>query len=203
MRRFWRQGLLVASIIAYTAICIAIVAFANPPGPSPASPAAPALVELPATSFSHRSSGEFTRDGRPVTAPLVTATIPLTLAIMRYQVTAAEYQRCVEANACPMSSREPARADRPVVKVSWRDAQAYAAWLSHETGQRFRLPTDEEWVYAAASRFKDDAIPETNDPGQRLDGATISEAARLRGDSALNHRHAPDKLALIGTRSHG
>jgi formylglycine-generating enzyme required for sulfatase activity len=84
---------------------------------------------------------------------------------MRHQVTAAEYGRCVEAGVCPMIDRGPAAADRPVVKVSWRDAQAYAAWLSRETGEHYRLPTDEEWAHAAASRFKDDALPETNDPG--------------------------------------
>jgi formylglycine-generating enzyme required for sulfatase activity len=164
---FWRQGLLVASIAAYAVACIVIVAFANAPMPSPSVLAISDLVELRAASFSHRSSGEFTRDGRPVTAPLVTVTIPHTLAIMRNQVTAAEYRRCVDAGACPMPDSNEAAADRPVVKVSWRDAQAYAAWLSRETGGHYRLPTDEEWAYAAASRFKDDALPETNDPGQR------------------------------------
>jgi formylglycine-generating enzyme required for sulfatase activity len=168
MRSFWRQGLLVASIMAYAAACIVIVAFASEPVLSPAGPGNPDLVELRAASFSHRSSGDFTRDGRQVTAPLVTVTIPDTLAIMRHQVTAAEYRRCVEAGACPMLDRDPAAANRPVVKVSWQDAQAYAAWLSRETGEHFRLPTDEEWAYAAGSRFKDDAIPETNDPGQRV-----------------------------------
>ena len=94
-------------------------------------------------------------------APIVTAIIQRTLAVMRHQVTAADYRRCVEAEACPMVDRGATASDRPVVKVSWRDAQAYASWLSRETGVHFRLPTDEEWVYAAASRFKDDALPES------------------------------------------
>jgi formylglycine-generating enzyme required for sulfatase activity len=167
MRRFWRQWLLAGSISTYAGLCVVIVGFANAPiVPYHAGPAMPDLVDLPAASFSYRSSGEFTRDGRTVTAPLVMATIPQTLAFMRHQVSAAEYRRCVEAGACPRLNRDQAPADRPVVKVSWRDANAYAVWLSRETGEQFRLPTDEEWAYAAASRFKDDAIAETNDPGQ-------------------------------------
>jgi len=37
----------------------------------------------------------------------------------------------------------------PVVCVSARDAMAFAAWLSEQTGQALRLPTELEWEYAA------------------------------------------------------
>jgi formylglycine-generating enzyme required for sulfatase activity len=37
----------------------------------------------------------------------------------------------------------------PVFNVSIKDAMAYAAWLSAETQQHYRLPTEAEWEYAA------------------------------------------------------
>ncbi len=38
--------------------------------------------------------------------------------------------------------------DLPVVHVAFEDAQAYAAWLSAQTGQRYRLPSEAEFEYA-------------------------------------------------------
>ena len=71
---------------------------------------------------------------------------------MTHQVSVDEYARCVTDNACSPLVYEQSEAAVPVVMVSWNDARAYAAWLSKKLGQHYRLPTDEEWFYAAGSR---------------------------------------------------
>jgi len=40
------------------------------------------------------------------------------------------------------------RQHHPVVLVSWHDAVAYARWLSEQTGQRWSLPTEDQWEKA-------------------------------------------------------
>src|SRR5947207_660154 len=124
-----------------------------------AHPVDSVVTEIAVKPFQYRLAGDFSRDGKPAEAPLRDARLPASIKIMNRQVTAGEYARCAEDGGCPKIPHASAMADRPMVAVSWRDATAYAEWVTNKTGVRHRLPTDEEWVFAAADKARDEALP--------------------------------------------
>ena len=73
-------------------------------------------------------------------------------AVGVYAVTFAEWDACEGGGGC--GGHQPhdegwGRGRRPVINVSWEDAQAYVRWLSKETGAEYRLLSESEWEYAA------------------------------------------------------
>lgn len=79
-------------------------------------------------------------------------TIGHKFAFGRFSVTFDEWDACVADGGC--GGYSPAdqgwgRGKRPVVNVSWNQAQSYLAWLSHKTGKTYRLPSEAEREYAA------------------------------------------------------
>jgi formylglycine-generating enzyme required for sulfatase activity len=161
----------------------------------------PAVVELQPGTARYRVAGDFTRAGKPAEAPLVTSRIERPISIMKAQVTAAEYGRCVAERACKPAGSSEAASDRPVVQVSWHDANDYATWLSRRTGVTYRLPTDEEWAHAAGSRWRDDGIAvDASDPSRRW-------LERYERDTELRDRSGgptePQPLGTFGQNENG
>jgi len=106
----------------------------------------PQMVWIPGGSF---KMGDLKGNGQSDEKPVHSVTIKR-FAMGRYEVTFAEYDKFVTATGrVKPSDYGWGRSKRPVISVSWEDAIAYAEWLSEQTGQKYRLPTEAEWEYAA------------------------------------------------------
>lgn len=76
---------------------------------------------------------------------------PSSAVLDRTEVTVAAYRACVDAKVCPEPTGTDAecnwgrsgRDDHPINCVTWVQAYTYCDWRGD------RLPTDQEWVYAA------------------------------------------------------
>lgn len=158
------------------------------------------LVDIPAKEFQYRLAGDFSIDGKPATAPRVEKRLAANLRIMKRQVTGGEYARCVDDGACPRLVRVAAAEDHPVVGVSWRDATAYAEWISRKTGLPHRLPTDEEWTFAAGDKARDDVLPlvDPADPAQAWIARYEAEANRAQPAES-----APQRTGAFGANENG
>lgn len=107
---------------------------------------APSMVALRGGVFRRGDlSGDGDRDESPARELRLR---PFSISI--HEVAFEDYDRfCADTGRAFPDDQGWGRGRRPVVNVSWDDAQAYVGWLSGQTGEVYRLPTDAEWEYAA------------------------------------------------------
>jgi formylglycine-generating enzyme required for sulfatase activity len=84
------------------------------------------------------------------------------------------------------------REQHPVVLVSHADAEAFAAWLSLETGEKWRLPAEAEWEKAARGVY-----------GRRFPWGDEFDAKRLNSDDAGPYDTTPAGENLSGVSPFG
>ena len=111
----------------------------------------PKMVVIPSGAFTMGSSrGE--ADHEEYEEPLHRVRIGYQFAVGVYEVTFDEWYACLDAGGCGSDIPDDmrwGRGHRPVIHVSWDDAQSYVRWLSARTGKTYRLLSESEWEYVA------------------------------------------------------
>jgi len=108
----------------------------------------PPMVVIPAGSFMMGSlpgePGRWDNEG-----PRHLVTIAKPFAVAKDELTFDEWETCVADGDCDeVSDTGWGRGSRPVINVTWYDAQRYIAWLNRVTGKPYRLLTEAEFEYA-------------------------------------------------------
>ncbi|SDZ79009.1 bifunctional serine/threonine-protein kinase/formylglycine-generating enzyme family protein [Microbulbifer marinus] len=104
----------------------------------------PQMIVVKAGSFRMGNSN------RAFASPAHRVRIDRPFAISVHEITFEEYDRFADATGAALPGDGGwGRGERPVINVSWHDAQDYVRWLSRETGKRYRLASEAEWEYAA------------------------------------------------------
>ena len=105
--------------------------------------AEPEMVSVPGGTFTMGCTSEQGVDCKPDETPTHQVTVG-DFYIGKYEVTQAQWVAVMGTN--PSSHQGD---DFPVENVSWDDVQKYLVELNKMTGKQYRLPTEEEWEYAA------------------------------------------------------
>ena len=137
----------------------------------------PQMVVIPAGSFLMGSPESEEGRNDDEEGPQHRVTIPAPFAVGAYEVTFEEWDACVADGGCGGYRPDDhgwGRGWRPVIHVSWNDAQAYVRWLRGKTGKEYRLLSEAEWEYAARSgsrtrySFGDEITPSDANYGENI-----------------------------------
>ena len=85
---------------------------------------------------------------------------------------------------------------QPVTCISWQDANHYAAWLSEQTGQHYRLPTEQEWEYATKANTTSRYF--WGDDPLQTDACQYGNFADLSGEQVNNQLYGYSNKGFIG-----
>ena len=106
----------------------------------------PEMVVIPSGKF---RMGDVQNKHGENEQPVHEVHIPRPFAISKHEITFDQYDEFARATGGKLPDDEGwDRGRQPVIHVSWNDAVAYAAWLSQQTGMRYRLPSEAEWEKA-------------------------------------------------------
>lgn len=110
----------------------------------------PAMAVVPAGSFWQGTDASAPGALRKET-PRRMVSFAGPFAVGVFEVSFAQWDECTADGGCTTRPVDNGwgRGDRPVIMVSWNDAQEYTAWLSGKTGQAYSLPSESQWEYAA------------------------------------------------------
>ncbi|HED17798.1 MAG TPA: formylglycine-generating enzyme family protein [Gammaproteobacteria bacterium] len=113
---------------------------------------APVLIVIPPGT---NNLGDISGAGLNSERPTYKVSISSSFAIGKYEVTFREYDHFCDLTGRVKPNDEGwGRGLRPVIDVTWDDAQAYVQWLSKNTGQEYYLPSESQWEYATRAGTK-------------------------------------------------
>lgn len=160
----------------------------------------PELVVIPEGNFVMGSPVE--EKGRFSDEHSHSVRIAKSFALGKYEVMFEEYDRFAEATGRKKPDDKGwGRGRRPVINVDWNDAVAYTEWLSAQTKQRYRLPTEAEWEYATRAGTQT-ARYWGEDPNQGCDyanGADLVGKRLFTGWNIMNCRDGYLYTAPVGS----
>ena len=145
------------------------------------------FVRVPAGEFLMGSTSE---EASAREQPLTRVRISRGFYLGKYEVTQAEWQAVMGSNPSVFDECGP---DCPVEGVSWEDAQEFIGKLNATVGvERYRLPTEAEWEYAARAGTKTDTPAGDLDIVGRNNVPLLDGIAWYGGNSGVSYAEGYD-----------